>query len=211
MSNDEKAWKILNLYATDEMTLPVTEAALKEYLGDRFLYSVWETTLKRIIGCEGDAPTAGCRFQPTQILKTEEGRHSFSRWRQILQLNLPIYVHESAFRPPLCHHLTIYSIHRKNDTIVAYVRHEEAVARGEVIEVDDSDEEEEDESQDIGTAEVLKLCQTLEKVCLSKGDPEQSMELTRALRIFRGHVKREELLNSRQMTLAEAWGTKSSA
>ncbi|KAJ6576778.1 hypothetical protein B0H10DRAFT_2344722, partial [Mycena sp. CBHHK59/15] len=58
MSNDEKAGKILNLYATDEMTLPVTEAALKEYLGDRFLDSVWETTLKRIIGCEGDGDDA---------------------------------------------------------------------------------------------------------------------------------------------------------
>ncbi|KAJ6622590.1 hypothetical protein B0H10DRAFT_1944496 [Mycena sp. CBHHK59/15] len=100
-----------------------------------------------------------------------------------------------------------------DDDIVAYVRHEEAVARGDVIEIDsDSDAEGEGEGEELtpemGTTEVLKLCQTLEKVCLTKGDPTQSMELSRTLRLFRGHVQREEQLNARQMTLEESWGVK---
>jgi hypothetical protein len=96
-----------------------------------------------------------------------------------------------------------------DDDIVAYVRHEEAVARGEVIEVDDSDDEEES-SPEMGSTDVLKLCATLEKVCLTKGDPTQSMELSQALWVFRGHLQREELFNARQTTLEESWGVKSS-
>jgi hypothetical protein len=97
----------------------------------------------------------------------------------------------------------------KDDT-VAYVRHEEAVARGEIIKVEDSDDEGEESSLEMGLADVLKLCATLEKVCLIKGDPMQSMELLQALRVFRGHLRCEELLNARQTTLEEIWGVKSS-
>ncbi|KAJ7862520.1 hypothetical protein B0H14DRAFT_2740279 [Mycena olivaceomarginata] len=47
---------------------------------------------------------------------------------------------------------------------------------------------ERDNAATLGTAELLKLCQTLEKVCVSKGDPAQNMELSNALRIVRRHV-----------------------
>ncbi|KAJ7861116.1 hypothetical protein B0H14DRAFT_2576258 [Mycena olivaceomarginata] len=83
--------------------------------------------------------------------------------------------------------------------IVAFVRHEEAVARGEIIEVDsdDEDEVEDDPAPEMGTADV----------CLTKGDPTQSFELSQALRLFRGHVQREVVLNARQTTLEESWGS----
>jgi hypothetical protein len=57
--------------------------------------------------------------------------------------------------------------------IVAAVRYKEAVARGDVMEVD-SEEEEEDEPEgepDLTTAEMLSLCQKLEKACLRKDSP----------------------------------------
>ncbi|KAJ7885704.1 hypothetical protein B0H14DRAFT_2698767 [Mycena olivaceomarginata] len=68
---------------------------------------------------------------------------------------------------------------------------------------------ERDNAATLGTAELLKLCQTLEKVCVAKGDPAQNMELSNALRIVRRHVQRGEMSNSKQLTLAEAWGVKS--
>ncbi|KAJ6613698.1 hypothetical protein B0H10DRAFT_1951329 [Mycena sp. CBHHK59/15] len=95
--------------------------------------------------------------------------------------------------------------------IVAQVWHKEAVAHGDFIEIDNDSEDEVNNIPEIGTTEILKLCRTLESVCLSKGDPGQSMELNRALRLFRGHVQWEELTNARQLTLMEAWGTKSNA
>ncbi|KAJ7677205.1 hypothetical protein B0H17DRAFT_1139845 [Mycena rosella] len=57
-------------------------------------------------------------------------------------------------------------------SIVAQVWHEAGVERGEIIEMDDKDSESEDEekSPEMTTAEVMKLCRTLETVCLSKGD-----------------------------------------
>ncbi|KAJ7855256.1 hypothetical protein B0H14DRAFT_2579396 [Mycena olivaceomarginata] len=69
-----------------------------------------------------------------------------------------------------------------DDDIVAYVRHEEAGVRGEIIEVEGSDDEEgEESSPEMGLVNVLKLCATLEKFCLTKGDPTQSMELSQAV------------------------------
>ncbi|KAJ7685869.1 hypothetical protein B0H17DRAFT_1137348 [Mycena rosella] len=93
-------------------------------------------------------------------------------------------------------------------SIVAQVRHEAAVERGEIIEIDDEDEESEDEqkSPEMTTAEVMKLCRTHKTVCLSKGDLTQSMELSRTLQQFRGNIQREETKNARQLTLSEAWG-----
>ncbi|KAJ7708254.1 hypothetical protein B0H17DRAFT_1125021 [Mycena rosella] len=93
-------------------------------------------------------------------------------------------------------------------SIVAQVRHEAAVERGEIIKIDDKDSESEDEekSPEMTTAEVMKLCCTHKTACLSKGDLTQSMELSRALRQFRGNIQREETKNARQLTLSEAWG-----
>ncbi|KAJ7669570.1 hypothetical protein B0H17DRAFT_1142133 [Mycena rosella] len=96
-------------------------------------------------------------------------------------------------------------------SIVAQVRHEAAVERGEIIEIDDEDEESEDEqkSPEMTTAEVMKLCRTHKTVCLLKGDLTQSMELLHTLRQFRGNIQREETKNARQLTLSEAWGASS--
>ncbi|KAJ7830800.1 hypothetical protein B0H14DRAFT_3464528 [Mycena olivaceomarginata] len=40
------------------MALPAAEAALKEFLGDRYTQSVWETALKQLIEVDGDGDGA---------------------------------------------------------------------------------------------------------------------------------------------------------
>ncbi|KAJ7874064.1 hypothetical protein B0H14DRAFT_3437982 [Mycena olivaceomarginata] len=94
--------------------------------------------------------------------------------------------------------------------IVAAVCYEEAVARGDVMEVD-SEEEEEDEPEgepDLTTAEMLSLFQKLEKACLTKGQPDQSIALADHLRRFRANVQREEFLAAKQVTLDDMWRRK---
>ncbi|KAJ7842646.1 hypothetical protein B0H14DRAFT_2586208 [Mycena olivaceomarginata] len=74
-----------------------------------------------------------------------------------------------------------------------------------------SEEEEEDEPEgepDLTTAEMLSLCQKLEKACLTKGQPDQSMALADHLRHFRANVQREEFLAAKQVTLDDMWGRK---
>ncbi|KAJ7660540.1 hypothetical protein B0H17DRAFT_1185332 [Mycena rosella] len=113
-------------------------------------------------------------------------------------------------------HLMICWIRRRSASLIsrhplAQVQHEAAVEQGEVIEIDNEDSELEDEekSPEMTTAEVMKLCCTLKTVCLSKRDPTQSMELSRALRQFWGNIQREETKNARQLSLSEAGGASS--
>jgi hypothetical protein len=61
---------------------------------------------------------------------------------------------------------------------VAVVQHEIAVARGGVIELEDSEDDAEDDVEDVPTqGEVIKLCKVLEKACLNYGDADFSLEL----------------------------------
>jgi hypothetical protein len=54
-SKDAPAWKFLCLYAIDEMTLPVAEDALCQFLGNHFdAASSWRNVLTRLIECDGD-------------------------------------------------------------------------------------------------------------------------------------------------------------
>ncbi|KAJ6622040.1 hypothetical protein B0H10DRAFT_2214648 [Mycena sp. CBHHK59/15] len=237
MSKHELAWKVLELYAMDEFTQPTAEEALKEHLGDHFTKSVWETAMKRLIEFEGDgdgdaalqlvadlcssanapallmgnesSPESGSMPAPSELVSLEsdlmEQVANLRGRKRISAAGMPSI--DDLLDPPEERYVEDHQFGGDED-IIARVRHE-AVERGDIIEIDDSDDE--DDMPDMGTADVLKLCQTLERVCLLKGDPSQSMELTRALRLFRGHVQRDELLNARQMMLAEAWGAKSSA
>jgi hypothetical protein len=53
----------------------------------------------------------------------------------------------------------------------------------------------------------MELFQKLEKACLTKGQPEQSMNfLAGQLRKFCAHVQREAFLGAKQVTLQDLWG-----
>ncbi|KAJ6608464.1 hypothetical protein B0H10DRAFT_1955351 [Mycena sp. CBHHK59/15] len=236
MTKHELAWKVLELYAVDEFTQLTAEEALEEHLRDHFTNSVWETAMKRLIEFEGDGDAAlqlvadlrSSANAPVLLTGNESSPESLSMpapselaslesdlmeqvanlrgHKRISAAGMPSI--DDLLDPPEECYVEDHQF-GGNEDIIARVRHEEAVEHGDIIEIDDSDDE--DDMPDMGMADVLKLCQTLERVCLSKGDPSQSMELNRALQLFWGHVQQEELLYARQMTLAEAWGAKSSA
>ena len=84
--------------------------------------------------------------------------------------------------------------------IVAEVRHEMAVERGEII--DDKDESDDEDDADVPSRqEVMRHCEILEKVCFRYGGEEFSLELPRQLRKYRAELLREDLLNSTQTSL----------
>ncbi|KAF8228279.1 hypothetical protein L208DRAFT_1404091, partial [Tricholoma matsutake] len=77
---------------------------------------------------------------------------------------------------------SLYRFEGGDAEIVAVVQHEMAVARGDVIELEDSDDDAEDD------VEVIKLCEVLEKACLSYGDADFSLELPHQLCKYRAKL-----------------------
>jgi hypothetical protein len=214
------------------MTLPAAKAALHDFLGEEFTEtSKWRKILGDLMACEdgdnalkvladgkaqfhspGDAsaPDLPLSNPPAQLASAETDLMEIVRdlhgWKRISTAGMPTI--KDLVDPPEEHEIRQSQFDFQTDAkIVAAVRQEEAIERGEVIEIiDDSDDE--DLAPDMVTADVLELCQKLEKICLAKGQPDQSMALAQELRQFRAHVRRDELLNNKQITLAEAWGMK---
>ena len=78
---------------------------------------------------------------------------------------------------------------------MAVVQHEMAVARKDVIEL-------EDDVENVPTqGEVIKLCEVLEKVCLSYGDVDLSLELPHQLCKYRAKLQQDALLDFTQTSL----------
>ena len=83
---------------------------------------------------------------------------------------------------------SLYRFEDGDAEIVAVVQHEMAVARGDVIELKDSEDDAED--VDVPTqGEVIKLCEVLEKACLSYGDVDFSLELPHQLCKYRAKLQ----------------------
>ena len=89
--------------------------------------------------------------------------------------------------------------------IMAKVWYEMAVARGEVIELDDLDSEDEGDDIDAHPSrqEVIKLCEELEKACFRYGGEDFSLELPHQLHKYRAQLLCEDLHSSTQTTLTD--------
>ncbi|THV04615.1 hypothetical protein K435DRAFT_790832 [Dendrothele bispora CBS 962.96] len=94
------------------------------------------------------------------------------------------------------------------EKIVERIRYEEAVRKGEIIEVEDEDEDEDRAPPDVSLGDLLKTCQTLEYQCLSGRleDPtlaEEGMVLRDTILKFRGKVQRYGDSRAKQTTMDE--------
>ncbi|KAG1729323.1 uncharacterized protein EDB91DRAFT_1159667 [Suillus paluster] len=87
--------------------------------------------------------------------------------------------------------------------IVAAVKREIAEKVGEVIEVESDEDEDTQAEPEFSRAETLGLCQQLEGACLQFGnaDPTLPLELLKQIRLFRAHLRRDELLHGTQTTI----------
>ena len=80
------------------------------------------------------------------------------------------------------------------------IHREITIANGEVIHVDsDGDGDDGDNAHSLITRpDIFDLCQRVEAGCMQYGDPQFSLNLSIQLRIFRGTLRREELMTARQ-------------
>ena len=84
------------------------------------------------------------------------------------------------------------------------VQREMAIAWGEIIELDDSDNDSDEDNNDkyhLPRREVIDLCALLEKVCINYGDLDSSLELPHHLRSYRVQLQHDNLLNCTQSSL----------
>ena len=88
--------------------------------------------------------------------------------------------------------------------IVELVQHEIAVAKGEVMELDSSDDEDKGELElEASVDDVIRLCQQMEGLCLRFDSNDKSLSLAQRLCQYCVDLKRVQLTSAKQTTLEE--------
>lgn len=226
------AWNILRTFAASDMTLPVAEETLKKHLGNRYNESDWQSALNAVMNAEGDVLKAqealttlafesqlprltirlpGRSRAPElevapQITEAEQGLmdsvEELVKRRRIIgppptleDLVNPVEEREVGDSP--------YRFEGGDADIVAEVRREIAIQKGDIIELDADDDSDDDVGDVVSRGEVLKLCEMLEKSCLRYGNDstEFSIDLPRQLRRYRAKLRQDDLRNSTQSLL----------
>ncbi|KAI5999583.1 hypothetical protein EDD15DRAFT_2193631 [Pisolithus albus] len=90
---------------------------------------------------------------------------------------------------------SMYQFEGGEDEIVEQVTHEIAIKEGETAEVESDDE-----------AGMIHLCEQMEKVCITHGTGETSLDLSQRLQWFRIELRRQEQATLRQTMLGQWFG-----
>jgi hypothetical protein len=223
--SDYGAWEILRRFAGSDMTLPQAEAELSSHLGIRYRHKDWSSALDAVMNAEGDTVKAQIAIQeisvacerpkltiripaarPLQLVTMEQElmasveelqkkNRIFGGLPAIEELTDPVQEREVLEHSP-------YAFPGGDKDIVEQVLHEERVQRGEVIEVDNSDGDE-DDNEDIDAhvtrRDAIALVAQLERLTIKFGDVKDNVtELSQKLRQFRVQLLRDDLLNSKQ-------------
>jgi hypothetical protein len=207
------------------MSLPNVENKLKALLGERYIDSDWRPALKAVMDAEGDVEMASNAIDA--LMQAASRRTGLeiripARSQQAAQLSstevaLMQSVQELQARNRIFGTLpTIdelldpaeerdkgeFSAFEGGDSSIAdMVRHEIAIANGEVIEVDSDEDDNNEVDPSITHQDILNLCWQLEVGCMQYGDPQFSLNLSTQLRKFCAILQHEELLNARQTSL----------
>jgi hypothetical protein len=213
------------------MSLPDAEKNLQTHLGERYTDSDWRPALKAVMDAEGDAEMAlnaidalmhaasrrtGLKIRipavcprPEQLTSAEvELMQSVDNLKARNRIFGKLPTVDELLDPAEERDMGEFSAFEGGDRAIAdEVRREIAVANGEVINVDDDDDGDSDDEGDdnarasISRADLLDLCQWLEVGCMQYGNPQFSLNLSSQLHIFRGTLRREELMTARQTSL----------
>ncbi|KAH7929555.1 DDE-domain-containing protein [Leucogyrophana mollusca] len=230
--SDPVAWSIIREFANDDnMSLPAAEKRLAAHLGARYTDDDWHPALKAVMDAERDAVKANeaverlaaAALRRTGLTLKIPARPQVQAPQLVaLEKDLMDSVENLKNRkriigqPPTVDEILAPveekevgdSVHRfeGGDTaIVAEAQRQLAVERGEVIEVDSDDEDDEDKAPVLSHADLTRICEQLEVACISYGDSESSLDLSRHLRRFRALIRHDELMNARQTTLNSFW------
>ncbi|KAJ3794168.1 hypothetical protein GGU11DRAFT_690352, partial [Lentinula aff. detonsa] len=233
-SNQIQGWNILRTFASTPMTLPEAEKQLKELFGDSYHDEIWRAMLSKITCLEPDSDSAAIFTEidthlqslhsstasvPTQtdsiipverdlmeiIADLKTRNRIFGETPTLEELVDPVEekeISESAF-------------HYGEDAekkIVDQVNYEQAVKRGEIVEIEEDDDED-DGPPDVSLSELLGNLKLAKEQCLtsqidSPGVAEEALKLTEQLRKFRGQVQKLQLLKAKQVPITNYFDTK---
>lgn len=232
---DPTAWKILHDFAITNMSLPQAELALQKHLGDRYVDEDWRDALKAgmiedenteglaVAAIENMRLTVISLHNPTTSSPVPTPSLAMTQQSNDLEKDLAEAVTRLKERnrifgkvPTLAELLdpmeervvgeSEFVFEGGIEEIVAQVYEEKAIAEGRVIEIDDSDSEDEPDGSKpaVGVPEMLQMCQLLEKAALDSG-VEGSLDLSQSLRRFRARLVRVELKEAKQTMLDKMW------
>src|SRR5882762_5884301 len=103
------------------------------------------------------------------VAKLKERNHIFGELLTINELVEPLEEKEIGYSP--------YQFEGGDADIIAEVRYQMAVESGQVVEMDETDNDEEDDQADsVGRTELIKMCKQLERSCISHTTHERSLD-----------------------------------
>ncbi|KIK15579.1 hypothetical protein PISMIDRAFT_16423 [Pisolithus microcarpus 441] len=231
---DPVAWDFIHQYATGTMTLPSVESGLRAHLRDQYIDSDWQPALKAVMEAEDNnmALDAISALHTAALLRsgikihiptlTPAAAESAQRPNQLTSVESEVMESvrhlkeqncifgrlpsiDELVEPPEERELPEPILDGSIRAIADTVRFEMAAANGTVIDVDDSNDSNEDDTGNVTAptrSELIELCKQLEAGCMHYGgDPHISLDLSSYLIKFRAHLQREEFLSAKQTTL----------
>ena len=211
----QRGWNVIHKFADSSsgMTLPQAEELLKKIFSNQYNDADWRPALKIVTETEPDedvyslinalqenSHTKHKPFVPDEY--TEVAAKVTSSIKELERRNRIFEGAPSAdayIEPELEREVEVVPI-RTEDELVAEVLREQAIERGEVVEVDD-DESEEDEPS-MTTKEILSSIGKLRKALLSRG--ELCVRTANMLAQAQDEVMRQDFRSAKQTTL-DGW------
>jgi len=211
----QRGWNVIHKFADPPsgMTLPQAEDSLKEVFGNQYNDDDWRPALTLVTETEPDEdihslikalrekPSRGSQpFTPNEY--TEVAAEVTSEIKELERRNRIFEGAPSAdayIEPDVEREVEVDQI-RTDDELVAEVVREQAIERGEIVEKED--EECEEEEPEMTTREIMSSITRLRKALLTRGD--LCVRTAKMLALAQDEVAREEMRNARQMTL-EWW------
>ena len=83
---------------------------------------------------------------------------------------------------------SMYRFEGRDAEIITAIQHELEFKAGDVMEVDEYDDDTEDEAEELTTKEVMDLCQQMESLCIKHGSFDDSLGLAKHLQQYRIHL-----------------------
>jgi hypothetical protein len=233
---DLRAWKIIEDFAVDEMTLPEVIGRLESYLGNAYSYGDWKLAIDAVLGAENDSQVAKAaietlrtqNLQPVSVSPLSASAPELPAQSILLESELMESVQELQKRrriigsaPTLDDLLnpiseqeigqSLFSFEGGDSEIVEEVERSLAIERGEISEIEeDSDSDDEEEAPDVSLRETAELCEALERLCLAHTaiGSVDGLELSQMLRRFRAQLSKADMASCTQAPLEHFWSSK---
>lgn len=232
---DDHTWDLLECYASTNMTLPEVERLVMEHIGEsdttKFcIHESWMQALRIVDRAEDNMDYA---IKGVKRLRASYAA-SISPPSLVTPSSLPNPEYDSLARDVAASINVLKSRNRifglvptveefvnpdcelefgakefdfpgGDEEIAAQVQHEEAVARGDVIEIEsDDDSIHEEAAENFTTKQTIHLCEQLERAALS-APVDVPLEMIVGMRKMRAALGRYEMKNAKQTTLDAMW------